>query len=69
MEPGFQVDSPGHSVFRQGTWAPGPPQSKEGSLLGMKLYADWLLELKEEDLRPVVALRCTQCGFLEHYAP
>lgn len=69
MEPGFQVDSPGRGVFRQGTWAPGPPQAKEGTLLGMKLFEEWVLELKEEDLRPVVGLRCTACGFLEYYAP
>lgn len=68
MEHGFQVDGVDRKVYRQAQWAPGPPESREQTFLGMKVFEEWCLKLEEEDLKTITTYRCTDCGFLEHYA-
>jgi rubrerythrin len=68
MHTGFQVDDVSRESYRQAQWAPGPPHSKEGKFLGMKMFEEWCLEIKKEDLKPIVTWRCPECGYLEQYA-
>lgn len=69
MEPGFLVDGIDRACYRQSQWMPGPPESDDSRFLGMRLYEEWALKIEETDLKPIVTMRCTGCGFLEHYAP
>lgn len=68
MEYGFSVDGVDRKSYRQAQWAAGPPESRDDTFLGLKVFEEWALKLKEEDLRPIVTYRCTGCGFLESYA-
>ena len=69
MEPGFLVDGVDRAAYRQAQWAAGPPESRDDTFLGMKVFEEWALKIKDEHLKPVVTYRCSGCGFLESYAP
>lgn len=69
MQVGYQVDGLGRTSFRQSCWAAGPPEGHDVKFLGLDLFEKWALKIKEEDLLPIVTLRCATCGLLEHYAP
>ena len=70
MQLGFQADGVHQgTLFRQACWAAGPPEVKDWKFLGLNLLQEWVLNLSEKDLHPIVTMRCSSCGFLEHYAP
>lgn len=69
MQSGFQVDSLGRQAFRQTSWVAGPAQARDETFLGMKMFEEWAVKVQEEDLYPIVSLRCSECGYLESYAP
>ena len=57
MEPGFVVDN-GHGTYYQDSWIEGPPERSR-----------WTgLKLKGRRKLPIVANRCSRCGFLEYWA-
>lgn len=62
MEEGFTVDR-GNAVF-VANWQPGRPEPEH--FLGMNMGSP---VAKRNQWRPIVTYRCTQCGFLESYAP
>ena len=68
MEPGFLVDGLDRASYRQAQWAAGPPEARDDTFLGMKVFEEWALKVEEEHLKPVVTYRCGKCGFLESYA-
>jgi hypothetical protein len=57
MEEGFILDV-AQRGYGQATWVRGPPEPS--------FWAG--LKLKGKTPRPVVALRCSRCGYLESYA-
>jgi predicted nucleic-acid-binding Zn-ribbon protein len=57
MEEGFILDV-ARQGYGQATWVQGPPEPSFWA--GLKLNA--------KTRRPVVALRCSRCGYLESYA-
>jgi hypothetical protein len=69
MKVGYQVDGMGHATFRQSCWVAGPPEAQDAKFLGIELFEKWALKIAEQDLMPIVTLRCSNCGLLEHYAP
>ena len=57
MEEGFILDV-AQRGYSQATWVQGPPEP-----------SFWVgLKLNGKTRRPVVALRCSRCGYLESYA-
>lgn len=62
MEEGFTVDR--GQDFYVPIWQPGQP--KAARFLGMGLGG---IVAKRKLWRSIVTYRCTQCGFLESYAP
>jgi hypothetical protein len=68
MEHGFQVDGIDRKSYRQAQWAAGPPKAHDETFLGLKVFEEWALKLKEEDLKSITTYRCVECGFLENYA-
>lgn len=68
MELGLQIDGVDRRTFRQSMWAPGPPESRDETFLGMQVFEDWVLKLDKGELKPIRTYRCRKCGFLENYA-
>ena len=62
------VDGLDRASYRQAQWAAGPPESRDDTFLGMKVFEEWALKVEEEHLKPVVTYRCSDCGLLESYA-
>ena len=56
MEEGYTPDR-GYGENHVTAWHPGAPDKRW-----------WGLRIDKKAMRPITALRCTRCGFLEHYA-
>ncbi len=59
FQEGFILDQGDHGSRAQSAWVEGPPEKSFWT--GLKLRGKIRI--------PVVTHRCTQCGFLESYAP
>jgi predicted nucleic-acid-binding Zn-ribbon protein len=59
MQRGHLVGVGNDGTYTRPYWAPG--ETEKSFWTGIKVDKD--------ELRPLVTLRCTKCGFLETYAP
>ena len=63
MEPGYVYDD-GGSPADSSSWSKQRPKRNLLTYLGLTTEGP-----KERDRRPIVTYRCSQCGYLESYAP
>ncbi len=62
MDEGFVTDCAPGGVT-QTWWHPGPATEKK--ILGLPAG----VQVRKDQLKPIVSLRCSKCGLLKHYAP